>query len=169
MDVYVIAGDIEQWLEEDYLDLLTTAVGCHPFTNPTRDLVELGHAHGVPVYPVIAESTTRVADQRTIEHWCGAAANFWHAGADGVYLFNTFPTAPQHPHFTELGDPKKLARMCKIFVIDKIRIVDGGIAHAIMQSQILPVKLTLRASCARSHCQLLTTLPARPGRGGSSS
>ena len=133
--------DIEQWLEEDYLDLLTTAVGCHPFTNPTRDLVELGHAHGVPVYPVIAESTTRVADQRTIEHWCGAAANFWHAGADGVYLFNTFPTAPQHPHFTELGDPKKLARMSKIFVIDKIRIVDGGIAHAIMQSQILPVEL----------------------------
>ena len=133
--------DIQKWLEEDYLDVLTTAVGCHPFTNPTRELVELGHAHGVPVYPVIANSTTRVVDQRTIEHWRGMAATFWHAGADGVYLFNTFPKALQHPHFTELGDPKKLAQMSKIFVIDKIRIVDGGIAHAIMQSQILPVKL----------------------------
>lgn len=135
--------DIEQWLKEELLDVLTTAVGCHPFTNPTRELVELGHAHDVPVYPVISESSNRVADQRTIEHWRGAASNFRHAGADGMYLFNTFPRTPQHPHFTELGDPDKLAYENKIFVIDKIHIVDAGIAHAIMQSQILPVNLDI--------------------------
>ena len=28
--------DIEQWLQDDLLDVLTTAVGCMPFTNPIR-------------------------------------------------------------------------------------------------------------------------------------
>jgi len=131
--------DIELWLKEDFLDLLTTAVGCMPYTNPTKELVDLGHAHHVPVYPTIAGSGR--PEHQTIEHWRGAAANFWYAGADGVYLFNTFPRTPQHPHFTEVGDPNKLARMNKIFAIDNQHITDGGISHAIMQSQILPVEL----------------------------
>ncbi len=132
--------DIEQWLKEDLLDVLVTANGCVPFTNPWRELVDLGHAHGVPVYPAIAGSGRR--ELQTIEHWRGAAAIFRHAGADGMYLFNTFPTTPQHPHFTELGDPKKLAFENKIFAIDNGGYdFDGGIAHAIMKSQHLPRNL----------------------------
>ena len=131
--------DIERWLEEDLLDVLTTGVGCVPFTMPTRELVELGHAHNVPVYPSIAGSGR--TEHQTIEHWRGAAANFWHAGADGVYLFNICPGTPQDPHYTELGDPKKLARTDKLFVIDNQRIVAGGCVQAIVQSQILPKEL----------------------------
>lgn len=133
--------DIEQWLKADLTDLLAIAVGCMPFTNPTKELVDLGHAHGVPVYPTICGSGR--LEQQSIEHWRGAVANFWYAGADGVYLFNTFPETPQHPHFTELGDPKKLASMSKIFAIDNEHIFDGGIAHAIQQTQILPVELDM--------------------------
>ena len=133
--------DIEQWLEEDLLDVLTTAIGAVPFTNPTRELVELGHAHDVPVYPAIGSLTGEALAIRTTAHWRGAAANFWHAGADGVYLFNTFPRKPQHPHFTELGDPKNLATANKIFIIDKIRFLDRSYNHAILQSHILPLDM----------------------------
>ena len=133
--------DIERWLNEDLVDVLATAVGCMPFTNPMGELVELGHAHDVPVYPTIAGSGR--TEQQTLEHWRGAAANFRHAGADGMLLFNTFPSTPQHPHFTELGDPETFARVSKIFAIDQGPIGDGGIAHAIAQSQTLPKALGL--------------------------
>ena len=125
--------DIEQWLKEDCLDLLTVGVGCHPFTRPTRELVELGHAHAVLVYPVIAGSTTR-PDQRTIEHLRGMAANFWHAGADGVYLFNMYAEVFDVKYrdvFTVLGDPHKLVSKNKVFAIDHYPIDnDGGIMRS---------------------------------------
>ena len=136
-----IGIDTERWLDEHLLDVLVTGLGCFPFTNPVRELVELGHAHNVRVYPSIVAS--RKAEQQTIEHSRGAVANFWHAGADGVYLFNTFPSTPQHPHFTELGDPEKLAQTNKIFAIDRVPITDGGVVQALEQSQVLPAELDL--------------------------
>ena len=136
-----IGIDTERWLEEDLVDVLVIGLGCFPFTNPVRELAELAHVHDVPAYPSIAGSGR--TEQRTIEHWRGAAANFWHAGADGVYLFNTFPRTPQHPHFTELGDPGKLARTNKIFAVDHGPVEDGGVAHALEQSQVLPKELDL--------------------------
>jgi len=131
--------DIERWLRDGLLDVLTTGGGYVPFTMPTRELVELGHAHDVPVYPTISASGMR--GHNSIEHWRGAAANVWHAGADGVYLFNTFPRKPKHPHFTELGDPEALGTLNKAFVIDDNPILSGGLVQGITQSQILPVEL----------------------------
>ena len=133
-----IGIDTKRWLEEDLLDVLVVGLGCFPFTNPVRELAELGHAHDVPVYPSIAGSGR--TEQLTIEHWRGTAANFFHAGADGVYLFNTFPRTPQHPHFTELGDALKLARANKIFAIDQGPVDDGGVIQALEQAQALPVE-----------------------------
>ena len=131
--------DIERWLRDGLLDVLTTGGGYVPFTMPTRELVELGHAHDVPVYPTISNSGMK--GHGTDEHWRGAAANAWHAGADGVYLFNTFPGKPKHPHFTELGDPDALAKLNKLFVMDNNPVLSGGLVQGITQSQILPVKL----------------------------
>ena len=131
--------DIERWLKHDLLDVLTTGGGYVPFTMPTRELVELGRTHRVPVYPTISNSGMK--GHGSDAHWRGAAANIWHAGADGVYLFNTFPRKPNHPHFTELGDAKALARMDKLFVMDNNPIRSGGLVQGIAQSQILPVEL----------------------------
>jgi len=139
--------DVQQWLQEDLLDLLTTAVGCMPYTNPTRELVELGHAHDVPVYPTIAGSGR--SEHQSVDHWRGAAANFWHAGADGMVFFNLFPTEPGHPMFTQLGDPEKLARMDKIFALDNEEIFDGGINHTILKP---PIPVTLSSS--EPNCRL---------------
>lgn len=131
--------DIETWLDEDLLDVLNTEAGYVPFTMPTRELVKLGHAHGVPVYPTISASGME-PPHNTDAHWRGVAANIWHAGADGVYLFNTFPGTPGHPHFTQLGDPKKLARMSKVFLIDNVLVTDGDIKQGIIQPYI-PIEL----------------------------
>ena len=132
--------DIESWLEEGLLDLLTVGGGYVPFTMPTRDMVELGHAHNVPVYPSISASGLK-PPYNEVEAWRGAAANAWHADADGLYVFNTFPREPQHPHFTQLGDPAALAGMVKLFAVDNQRIVEGDLVQGIVQSQILPVAL----------------------------
>ena len=132
--------DIEKWLAGDFVDVLTTGGGYVPFTMPTKELVALGHAHDVPVYPTISASGMKVP-YNTDAHWRGAAANAWHAGADGMYLFNTFPTTPQHPHFTELGNAEALTQMNKVFVIDNRPILSGDLVQGITQSQILPVTL----------------------------
>lgn len=135
--------DIERWLAEGLLDVLATGGGYIPFTMPTRELVELGHAHGVQVYPTISGSGMRGQGGRhgDIACWRGAAANAWSEGADGILLFNTFPGQPSHPHFTELGDPAKLAGLDKRFVVDNQAILEGDLRQGIVQAQILPVAL----------------------------
>ena len=142
--------DIEQWLKDDLLDVLTIGVGCMPFTNPIRDLIKLGHAHDVPVYPTIAGSGR--TGQQSVEHWRGAAANMYHAGADGMVFFNLFPKKPKHPLFMQLGSSRKLGRMNKVFALDNQAIGDGGINHTIIKPAI---PLTLNSS--KPSCQL--TLP----------
>ena len=131
--------DVERWLEDGLLDVLTTGGGYVPFTMPTKELVTLGHEHGLQVYPTISASGMR--GHSSIEGWRGAAANAWHAGADGMYLFNTFPGKPKHPHFTDLGDPEALARMDKVFIVDNLPVLAGGLTQGITQDQILPVEL----------------------------
>ncbi|MFH0964039.1 MAG: hypothetical protein V2A58_08500 [Planctomycetota bacterium] len=132
--------DIETWLSEDLVDLLVTGGGYVPFTMPTRELAELGRAHDVPVYPTISASgmTGRYGSP---EAWKGAASNAWHAGADGIYTFNIFPSQPNHWAFTTLGDPEPLSSMDKLFAIDNRPVLAGGLTQAIEQSQILPVTL----------------------------
>ena len=134
--------DIEGWLKEGLLDILTTGGGYVPFTMPTAALVELGHAHNVPAYPTLSASGFQHQGYDTLEGWCGAASNAWQAGADGIVLFNTFPREPQHPHFTKLGDPATLSGMGKLFAIDGGTVTkEGDLRQAIIRSQILPVEL----------------------------
>jgi len=132
--------DIQGWLEEGLLDVLTAEAGYVPFTMPTRGVVDLGHAYNVPVYPTISASGMR-GRHSSIEAWCGVAANIWRAGADGIVLFNTFPRKPQHPHFTKLGDPKTLSQFDKLFAIDNRPVLLGCVVQGIVQSQSLPKEL----------------------------
>jgi len=107
---------------------------------PTRELVELGHAHGLPVYPSISVSGMR-ARHSSIAAWYGAAANARHAGADGLYLFNHFPSQANDPKFSTLGDADAIGGYDKMFAIDNRSILEGDLRQAITQSQILPISL----------------------------
>ena len=63
--------DVERWLREDLLDVLVVGSGYQPLSMPMKKIVELGHAHGVPVYPNISNSG--------MEQW-GGRLEAWRGG-----------------------------------------------------------------------------------------
>ena len=131
--------DLERWLRDDLLDVLVAGSGYQPMSMPTKKIAELGHAHGVPVYPNISNSGMEQWSGR-VEAWRAAASNVWQAGADGMNLFNWFPGAQNDPLFTTLGDPQTLAGLDKVFGIDNMREYYGCLEQGVVQSQILPVE-----------------------------
>ena len=102
--------DIELWLQERWLDVLTIGGGYVPFTEPLGELVAIAHQAGIPAYATISASGMRGPENRysTHEAWRAAAANLFQAGVDGVVMFNIFPTRAE-PRFTDLGSPESLA------------------------------------------------------------
>ena len=131
--------DIELWIKEGLVDVLTLGGGYIPFTEPLDELVTLVHSAGIPAYATISASGMRGPENRysTHEAWRGAAANMFQAGVDGIVTFNIFPTSTE-PRFTDLGSPETLAGNDKLFVIDPIRILEGDLVQGIEQSQALP-------------------------------
>jgi hypothetical protein len=131
--------DIERWISEGLMDVLTIGGGYVPFTEPLEDLVQRAHRAGIPAYATISASGMRGPENRysTHEAWRGAAANMWQAGVDGIVTFNIFPTSPE-PRFADIGSPETLAGKDKLFVIDPIRILEGDLVQGIEQSQVLP-------------------------------
>jgi len=128
-----IGLDLEKWLAEGLTDLLSGT--CYFQCNPWEYLVELGHRHGVPVYPCLSESRvqgeTRFSRQ-SIESYRARAARAWASGADGIYLFNYFD--PRGAVWRELGDPAALQRMDKLYFVtvrngDPERYLAGGRKH----------------------------------------
>ena len=109
-----IGLDVAGWLEEGLVDLM--AVSGYFRLSPWETSVELGHKHGVPVYPCLSESRMRGQPgklRQSLASYRARAMNVWAGGADGVYLFNSFN--PKSPLWSELGDPGKLATMDKLY------------------------------------------------------
>ena len=107
--------DLERWMQDGLIDMLT--LSCYFRLNPWKTSVDLAHKYHVPVYPSLSESRLRDEDARkvraSLECYRARAMNVWHAGADGIYMFNFFnPTAP---HWTELGDPDVLGPLDKVY------------------------------------------------------
>jgi hypothetical protein len=110
-----IGLDLARWLADDLLDVLIPA-GYFQL-NDWEHSVALAHRHGVKVYPSLDE--TRIRDESAVSlrmtdaGYRARAANVWASGADGVYLFNFFK--PASPRWRELGDPRGLARLDKVY------------------------------------------------------
>jgi len=102
-------------MKDGLIDLLV--VSGYFRLNPWETTVKLGHQYGVPVYPCLSE--TRIKDKQahkaraSLECYRARAANVWASGADGVYLFNYFN--PNSPLWRQLGDPKTLAGLDKVY------------------------------------------------------
>ena len=131
-----IGIDIERWLRDDLVDILTLGGGYVPLNADWDELVKLGGRHRVPVYPVLSGSGFR-GRYAAIEAWRAAAANAFRAGAAGVYLFNHCPNKPS-AQFRELGDPETLAGLDKLFAVENepssywghsICVMDSSAAH----------------------------------------
>lgn len=102
--------DLETWLKEGLMDILVTTDYFQ--LNPWSHSVELGHRHGVKVYPALTDP--RVKDESRFLRkgdaaYRARAANAWASGADGLYLFNLYDIDRESPLWRELGDPAALA------------------------------------------------------------
>ena len=110
-----IGLDIVRWMEDDLVDILVPSGYFR--LNPWEVSVQLGHKYGVAVYPCLSESRIRDPEARkvraSLECYRGRAMNVWDSDADGVYLFNLFN--PRLPHWSELGDPKVLETLDKVY------------------------------------------------------
>jgi len=108
-----IGLDLEKWLAEGLVDMLMPSGYFR--LNEWEHSVALGHRHGVKVYPSLDESRVRDTAAKTmrssVASYRGRAAAAWQAGADGVYLFNSFN--PTNPIWRELGDPRTLGALDK--------------------------------------------------------
>ena len=108
-----IGLDIEHWLKEGWVDLLT--VTSYFQLSDWADSVALGKKYGVPVYPSLDEARSKdagvLAQRTSLLSYRGRAAAAWGAGVDGIMMFNW--TDPASPHWRELGDPKALGTMEK--------------------------------------------------------
>lgn len=131
--------DIERWLKEGLLDVLTVGGGYIPFTEPLEQMVKLAGRYKVPIYATISASGLR-APYNTVEAWRGAAANMFHAGVDGIVTFNLFPSGPD-PRLTEIGSKESLRGLDKLFAIDPRRILEGDLVQGIEQRQALPLSI----------------------------
>ena len=107
--------DVVRWMAEDLVDLLV--VSGYFRLNPWETSVKLGHKYGVPVYPCLSETRLRDKEankiRRSLDCYRARAANVWHSGADGVFMFNY--TDPRSPLWRQVGDPKTLATADRMY------------------------------------------------------
>jgi len=104
--------DIVRWMEEGLID--TMEVSGYVRLNPWKTSAELAHRHEIPVYACLSETRMKQrGPRRDNECYRGRAVNAWDAGMDGIYLFNAFN--PNHPLWSELGDPAALKTKTKVF------------------------------------------------------
>jgi hypothetical protein len=135
--------DVERWLSEGLVDLLTTT--CYFQLNPWQYTVNWARRHGVAVYAGLSESRVRKEERflrNSIESYRGRALNAWRSGVDGIYVFNYFN--PRGPVFRELGDPRQLATMDKLYFVT---VRDGKPTSYLAESdryQTLPLLTPLR-------------------------
>jgi hypothetical protein len=110
-----IGLDIERWLREDLVDIMT--VGGYFRLSPWETSAQLGHKYGVPVYASLDDSRMRDDEGKvrdSPECYRARAMEAWLAGVDGIYMFNAFN--PKSPLWRELGDPKTLSALDKVYM-----------------------------------------------------
>ena len=113
--------EIERWVREQLIDLLI--VGSGPIDIEVKKFRELVEGSNVSLYACLygypSHYNPSLPNGLTEEMVRGLASNYWHQGADGIYLFNWFvhDQASNHyrhwPHLNstlqEIGDPRLMA------------------------------------------------------------
>jgi len=148
--------DVGQWLEDGLVDVLVVGLGYLPYSIRLDEWLALGKHYGVPVYPSMNTNTfSHWWKKRTgkPETWTEAiragAAYHWHAGADGIYLFNVFCMEDKnvgplsrdvtYAPLSQVGDPAVLAGKDKLYSIQPN--FDGGFCQHGSEMTWLPAPL----------------------------
>lgn len=117
-----IGLDVPTWLNEDLCDILVLGgdLGPMAMAPQLREMAALAHRHGVRALANICGSGMQKGQgYAELEAWWAAAMNAYHAGADGVYVFNVFPSAPDEK-LSRLGSVETLKGLNKLYAIDPI-------------------------------------------------
>ncbi len=113
--------DLATWLKEGLMDILITTDYFR--LNPWEHSVELGHKHGVQVYPTLTDPRVKGETRfhrQSVPAYRARAANAWAAGADGLYLFNLYDIDPKSPLWNELGSLETLALTEKHYFVEDL-------------------------------------------------
>ena len=138
-----IGLDLETWLENDLVDIVVGGWGYIPLAMApqVREMAEFVHRFNVPYYVCINASQRSWSS--SMEAWRGAATNIWDAGADGVSLFNLFPTEPDE-RLHQIGSYDTLKGLDKTYGVDRV-VPDqfiGCLRPGLMAAGRLPLALT---------------------------
>lgn len=114
-----IGLDIQAFLEEDLMDIMIAGQDYIQMAvaSSLKDMVDLGHKYQVPVYALLVPPKPYDRYRHDNRAWWAAAMNRFYWGADGIYLFNLFPTKPDEL-FSQLGSVESLRGRDKIYAID---------------------------------------------------
>ena len=114
-----IGLDIGAYLEEDLMDILIAGQDYIQMAvaSSLKDMVDLGHQYQVPVYALLVPPKPYDRYRHDNRAWWAAAMNRFYWGADGIYLFNLFPTEPDE-RFNQLGSVETLKGRDKVYAID---------------------------------------------------
>lgn len=120
--------DMKTWLEEDLVDVLAGDGGYVPkaMASQVVKLTELSHKYNVPFYPCISrKGMIGTVLEHSVAAWRGTAMNIWHAGGDGVFVYDFNPPedgyeplADSLQKLREIGSPQILKGLDKIYGID---------------------------------------------------
>ena len=132
--------DVVTWLRDDLCDILVVGSGYVPMgmAPQIREMTEFAHGYDVPVYANINNSPRFWAS--SLEHWRGAAMNIWHAGADGIQIFNLYPAQPDE-RLSQMGSPETLKGLDKIYGLDYM--VEEKLLGCIRTGMVTPDRLPI--------------------------
>ena len=142
--------DIEEWLRLGLLDMIIAGDGYVPFSPGATELIALGHRYDTPVFVrTNANGDRDLPFHHHPEAWRAAAWNHWEAGADGLYVFNTYDTkmlAGRGPEiFADMGAPDGLRYQDKLYLVHWhhafVRYGYGDIYYYMPHENMLPMAL----------------------------
>ena len=139
-----IGIDIRAYLEEDLMDIMIAGQDYIQMAvaSSLKDMSDLAHKHQVPVYALLVPPKPYARYRHDNRAWWAAAMNRWYWGADGIYLFNLFPTKPDE-RFSQFGSVETLTGRDKIYAIDNPVQEDvlGTFKMAMVGPNRLPITL----------------------------
>ena len=157
--------DVQRWAESGYLDFIAVGGGYDPFTMPAKDMIDRGHAWGMPVYVCLSNSGM---EQRGVTDsdlsgwnyaaWRAAAANAWALGPNGIMTFNVAPeladsqeTRRARTVWKEIGDPKGLVGKDKLYCIENLSLsyTQGYMMRSVPWEDRLPAALAKGTTVTR--------------------
>jgi len=121
--------DVPSWIEKGLIDYLILGSGVIDIE--VEEFKTLAEPKGIPVYPCLYGWPSKYSPIPA-ELAAGLAFNYWHQGADGIYLFNWFPHSYNNSEATgpymsgllkQFGDPDTLRAKQKhlMFAADRGR------------------------------------------------